>query len=122
MADGEGDVVNPGPNVANSCRGANWNGENGNVTTVGGCLAPSPWGAFDLGGNVGELTETLGTPIPPDLPTRRLRGGDFANTSALMGSSAFLAGSLNMLAEGANIGFRVGATLRELPWTEGDAP
>jgi len=120
MCDGVGDVTNPGPNVANTCQGASWNGETGNVTNVGGCLAPSPWGAFDLGGNVGEMTETPGTPIPPDLPTRRLRGGDFANSIALLGSSFFP--SLNMLAEGANIGFRVAATERSLPSRMTNAP
>jgi formylglycine-generating enzyme required for sulfatase activity len=109
-----GDVVNPGPNIANYDKGANWNGENGNVTTVGGCTSTSPWGALDVGGNMNEMTETPATPIPPNppdqpdpLPTRRLRGGDFSNTGTLMGSPAFLAGSLNMLAEGANVGFRV---------------
>jgi formylglycine-generating enzyme required for sulfatase activity len=113
-ADAFGDVVNPGPNLANYDKGADWNGENGNVTTVGGCEAVSRWGTFDLAGNINEMTETPGTPIPPNppdqpdpLPTRRIRGGDFANTGTLMGSPAFLAGSLNMLAEAANIGFRV---------------
>ncbi len=114
QANAVGDVANPGPNVANYDKGADWNDENGNVTTVGGCDAPCPWAAFDLAGNVNEMTETPGTPIPPNppdqpdpLPTRRIRGGDFSNQGALMGSPAFLAGSLNMLAEAANIGFRV---------------
>jgi formylglycine-generating enzyme required for sulfatase activity len=113
-ADEFGDVVNPGPNVANYDKGADWNDENGNVTTVGGCQALNRWGTFDLAGNINEMTETPGTPIPPNppdqpdpLPTRRIRGGDFSNTGTLMGSPAFLAGSLNMLAEAANIGFRV---------------
>ncbi len=114
QARANGDVVNPGANVANYDHGADWNGEHGNVTTAGGCASVSPWGALDLGGNINEMTETPGTTIPPNppdqpdpLPTRRLRGGDFANQGALMGSPAFLAGSLNMLAEGANVGFRV---------------
>jgi formylglycine-generating enzyme required for sulfatase activity len=108
-ADASGDVTNPGFNVANSDKGADWNGENGNVTTVGGCNAPSPWGTFDMGGNVNEITETVGTPItgPPQLPTRRLRGGDFSNAEVLMGSAVPLSGSLNMEALGANIGMRV---------------
>ncbi|MFT7464399.1 MAG: sulfatase activating formylglycine-generating enzyme, partial [Pseudohongiellaceae bacterium] len=114
-ADAVGDVTNPGNNIANVEKGADWNGENGNVTTVGGCAAPSPWGTFDMGGNANEITETLGTPIPgpPALPTRRLRGGDFSNTGVLMGSSASLSGSLNMLANGANIGARVASFA---PW------
>lgn len=113
-ANAQGDVANPGLNIANHSRGVNWNGENGNVTNVGGCTALSPWGALDMGGNMHEWTETLGVPIAPDppkfpdpRPTRRIRGGDFANTGFLMASHAFLASSLNMVAAGANIGFRV---------------
>ena len=117
-----GDVANPGPNVANLDRGAQWNGENGNVTTVGSAMALSAWGVSDLAGNVNEPTETLGVPIPPNppeqpdsLPTRRLRGGDFANVEVLAASPAAFAGSLNMLAEAANIGFRVAAKLCPVP-------
>ena len=113
-ADASGDVVNPGDQVANHDKGAGWNGESSNVTTVGGCGNTSAWGTADMGGNVNEMTETPGTPIPPNppgqpesLPTRRLRGGDFSNTGVLMGSAEFLAGNLNMLADGANVGFRV---------------
>jgi len=116
-ADAAGDVTNPGVNVANSDKGADWNGENGNVTTVGGTTSAGPWGTFDMGGNVNEITETPGTPItgPPVLPTRRLRGGDFSNAEVLMSSPAPFSGSLNMLAEGANVGFRIAALE---PWYE----
>lgn len=108
-ADAAGDVTNPGPDVANSDQGADWNGENGNVTTVGACQAPSPVGAFDMGGNAYEWTDQVGNPIPgpPPLPTRTGRGGDFANTSLLLGSPGFLAVDLNMAAEAANLGLRV---------------
>ena len=41
-ANAVGDVTNPGPNVANMNKGAAWNGENGNVTTVGGTMALNP--------------------------------------------------------------------------------
>ncbi len=116
LADAQGNVTNPGQNVANTDRGADWNGENGNVTTVAGCAATSAFGVYDLGGNMNEMTETLGTPIPPNppsqpdpLPTRRLRGGDFANVSILMSSPPPFSGSLNMEADGANVGLRVAA-------------
>jgi formylglycine-generating enzyme required for sulfatase activity len=116
MADLVGNVTNPGLNVANMDKGADWNDENGNVTTVGGSTSQSPWGLLDMAGNINEQTETLGTPIPPNppdqpdaLPTRRIRGGDFANQILLAASPAFLSGSLNMEAEAANIGFRVAA-------------
>ncbi len=113
-ADANGNVVNPGANIANHTKGADWNGENGNVTTVGGCIAISAWGVLDLGGNMNEHTETLGLPIPPSppehpapRPTRILRGGDFSNTGLLMASPDWLASDLNMVAAGMNIGFRV---------------
>lgn len=117
LADGGGDVINPGSNVANTDKAADWNGENGNVTTVGGCTSITAWGLFDMGGNMGELTETPAPPIAgdPPLPTRRLRGGDFANTGVLMGSPAGFAGGLNMAAEAANIGARVAAFA---PWAD----
>jgi formylglycine-generating enzyme required for sulfatase activity len=114
-ADGAGDVTNPGANVANADKGADWNGENGNVTSVGGCSAPGPWGTLDQGGNLGEMTETPGTPIPgpPVLPTRRMRGGDFSNSGVLMGSNVVFGLSLNMEAAAANVGLRVGSFA---PW------
>ena len=34
-ANAVGDISNPGANVANYNFGADWNGQNGNVTTVG---------------------------------------------------------------------------------------
>ena len=116
LATANGDVANPGPNVANMDGGADWNGENGNVTTVGGSLALNAWELFDLAGNINEQTETSGPPIPPNppaqpdpLPTRRIRGGDFANPVALAASPAGFSPALNMEAEAANIGLRVAA-------------
>ena len=51
-------MTNPGPNVANHSQGADWNGENGNVTSVGNCgsLSMGPWGTYDQGGNVADLS------------------------------------------------------------------
>jgi len=122
LASPVGDVVNPGPNVANMDKSADWNDENGNVTTLGGTTSVSPWGLYDMAGNVNEPTETLGAPIPPnppdqpeELPTRRLRGGDFSNPTILASSPAAFAGSLNMLAEAANVGFRIGARFCLVP-------
>ncbi len=116
LATANGDVANPGPNVANMAGGADWNDENGNVTTVGGTMALNAWGVFDLAGNLNEQTETSGPPIPPNppeqpdpLPTRRIRGGDFANPVALAASPAGFSPALNMEAEAANIGLRVAA-------------
>lgn len=54
-----GDISNPGENVVNCSRGADWNGQDGNVTTVGsaGAGSESFYGTFDQGGNVWEWNE-----------------------------------------------------------------
>ena len=56
-----GDIGNPGPNVANYDHSADWNGENGNVTTVGsaGPLSESYYGTSDQGGNLLEWNEAV---------------------------------------------------------------
>lgn len=102
-ADAVGEVTNPGVNVANYGGGADWNGENGNVTTVGGTTSESPWGAFDMGGNLYEMTETPGTPATD----REHRGGDFSNAGVLMKSGLVI--ELDMTVEAGNFGFRVAA-------------
>jgi formylglycine-generating enzyme required for sulfatase activity len=61
-ADVAGNVSNPGVNVANGWRQANWNGSSsGNVTTVGsaGPASASFFGTSDQSGNVREWTEGL---------------------------------------------------------------
>ena len=58
-ANAVGDISNPGVNVANYNDGADWNGQIGNVTTVGsaGPLSASHYGTYDQGGNVWEYNE-----------------------------------------------------------------
>src|SRR5262249_23593715 len=58
-ANSVGDVSNPGVNVANYNDGANWNGQIGNLTTVGsaGPLSASFYGTYDQGGNVWEYND-----------------------------------------------------------------
>ncbi len=57
-----GDISNPGANVANHDFGATWNGAEGlgNVTTVAsaGPLSASPYGTYDQGGNQLEWNDT----------------------------------------------------------------
>jgi formylglycine-generating enzyme required for sulfatase activity len=62
-ANATGDISNPGVNVANYNRGADWNGQNGNVTTVGsaGAGSESFYGTSDQGDNVSEWVEVLRT-------------------------------------------------------------
>ncbi len=71
-----GDISNPGPNVANYNQGADWNGLDGNVTTVGsaGLLSNSFYGTSDQGGNVSEWTERQSTITAT---SRSSRGGAF---------------------------------------------
>ena len=74
QATAEGDISNPGPNVVNYQRGADWGGQDGHVTTVGsaGVDSASPWGTYDQGGNVWEWNDTIPTPFTS---YRGIRGG-----------------------------------------------
>jgi len=84
LATSVGDVANPGLNVANYGKFADWNGKDGNVTTVGGAgpLSIGPWGTWEQGGNAYEWVETLSP--DPDGDRRELRGGGFkSNTTNL---------------------------------------
>ncbi len=76
VASATGDITNPGANVANYASGADWNGQNGNVTTVGsaGALAESYFGTADQGGNVYEWNDAVISGS-----SRGLRGGSFLN-------------------------------------------
>ena len=71
-ANAVGDISNPGANVANYGNGADWNAQDGNVTTVGsaGPLSESFYGTSDRCGNVWEWNEGL-----IDVRFRVLRGG-----------------------------------------------
>ncbi len=106
-ANSVGDISNPGANVANYNLGADWNIQNGNVTTVGsaGALSDSFYGTADQGGNVWEWNEALISGSG-----RGLRGGSwFDNSSNLLASSRF---DVSPTSEGSAFGFRV-ATVPE---------
>jgi formylglycine-generating enzyme required for sulfatase activity len=96
-----GDINNPGMNVANYNNGVDWNGRDGNVSTVGsaGAGSASFYGTFDQGGNVYEWNETV-----RDL-SRIIRGGNYFNPSIDL--SASFRFSVDPAAENSNLGFRV---------------
>gem|GEM_PF-1630753 len=102
-----GDISNHGTNVANYQSNANWNAQNGNVTTVGsaGPLSESFYGTSDQGGNVFEWNEAL---ISGSF--RGLRGGSWDSTSGHLQSSFRFNSSPS--GEDFGIGFRV-ATVPE---------
>ena len=102
-ANASGDVGNPGRNVANYTHGADWNGQNGNVTTVGsaGADSASPYGTFDQGGNVGEWNEAV-----INATSRGLRGGSWNNISNYV-LSASARSSSSPTHETFDVGFRV---------------
>lgn len=93
-----GDIANPGARRTNFASAADWNGQNGNVTTVGsaGPLTASYYGTFDQGGNIWEWTES-----------RFLRGGHYSVPTGVETSASYRNPYTNF--EIAEIGFRVAA-------------
>lgn len=106
-ANSVGDINNPGANVANYLSGADWNSQNGNVTTVGsaGPSSDSFYGTADQGGNVWEWNEAL-----ISASFRGLRGGSFVDHLAELPSTNRDANGST--SEDYNAGFRV-ATVPE---------
>jgi len=107
-ADSVGNISNPGANVANYHAGADWNSQDGNVTTVGsaGPLSDSFYGTADQGGNVWEWNEAL---ISGSF--RGLRGGSWGFGANNLPSSV-RANDWVPSSENPGIGFRV-ATVPE---------
>jgi formylglycine-generating enzyme required for sulfatase activity len=101
-ADANGNITNGGANVANYISGAIWNGQTGNVTTVGsaGATSDSFYGAYDLAGNVWEWNEAIIGNV------RGLRGGSW-NVSPESFLSASNRVSYPATAESSNFGFRL---------------
>ena len=98
-----GDVSNPGPNVANLDRGADWNGLNGNVTTIGSAGSASYYGIHNMAGNVAEWGEQI------DGSKRGVRGGSYDNFDADGSMSDFLFPETEL----PNLGFRIGSLFFE---------
>ncbi len=103
VASAIGEVANPGFNVANYGSGADWNGQDGHLTTVGGSgsLGVSPWGTYDQGGNVREWTESA------EGLNRKTRGGSFRSSVDELRSTAVIV--THWSSEVDQTGFRVAA-------------
>jgi formylglycine-generating enzyme required for sulfatase activity len=100
-ADDVGGISNPGANVANYFSGADWNGQDGNVTTVGsaGSGSASYYGTFDQGGNVFEWSEAITG------SSRVIRGGAWGSAGGSLQSSN--RGGLTPSADSFSVGFRL---------------
>ncbi len=88
-------------NFANYTSGADWNSEDGNVTTVGTNGGPSAYGAFDMSGNVNEWNDLTGAAGS----SRGLRGGAWPNGAFPLSSSDSL--SYDPSLESDDWGFRL---------------
>ena len=104
-------VVGPfsaGANSANFNFCADWDGQNGNITTVGSNGGPSFYGTFDQSGNVYEWNDLNG----PAGNSRGLRGGFWA-FDAFSVSSSFRS-TISPSNENNNIGFRLASSFSSL--------
>ena len=96
----------PGANSANFNRCADWNGQDGNVTTVGSNGGPSVYGTYDQSGNVSELNDLDGNPGS----SRGLRGGSWNFSNPLFLSSSNRTSAFPADNRGDSIGFRLASS------------
>ena len=105
-ADGQGNgSAGSTGNYANYSNHADWNSQNGNVTSVGTNGGPSAYGAFDMSGNIYELMSNMAGASNPGI-----RGGAWDTGSGDLSVSG--AASISTSAENNDTGFRL-ATVPE---------
>ena len=88
-------------NFANFNLAADWNSQDGNVTTVGTNGGASAYGAFDMSGNVCEWNDLTGAAGS----FRGLRGGNFFENAVYLSSSGRITNAPSY--ENAGLGFRL---------------
>jgi formylglycine-generating enzyme len=106
-ATANGDIANPGATTVNMNSGADWNGQDGNFTSVGSAGSTCFYGAFDMNGNVREWIQDTAF----NQGFRGQMGGDFtsgwnANPDFVFGlDPAFVTFSVPTI-ESIDVGFR----------------
>ena len=90
-------------NYANYGSHADWNSQNGNVTSVGTNGGPSAYGAFDMSGNIEEWNDLTGAAGS----SRGLRGGYWGSYASGLSSSGRYTSDPSD--GGSYIGFRLAA-------------
>ncbi len=109
-ANSTGVISNPGANVANYALEADWNGQDGNLTTVGSALAVNYFGTADQAGNVHEWTDAVLR------SSRVLRGGSWAFNSTYLPAINSISSSPSN--EFNYVGFRVASVVASVPVPE----
>jgi formylglycine-generating enzyme required for sulfatase activity len=110
---GIGSAGNTG-NFANSNSAADWNSQNGNVTTVGTNGGPSAYAAFDMTGNMMEWNDLDG--LASSGSFRGQRSGDYTSPSPFVLSSSYN-GTRDPSYEDDIFGFRLAAVAVPEPST-----
>jgi formylglycine-generating enzyme len=109
-ADLFGNISNPGADVINFGSGADWNSQNGNLTSVGsaGPASASYFGTYDQGGNVYEINDATSVNLGG---SRGMRGGAYNDTH--FAARATTRNFFTSYAEADNLGFRLAYAVPE---------
>ncbi len=111
-----GDIANPGATTVNMNSGADWNGQDGNLTTVGSAGSSSFYGAFDMNGNVREWLQDTAF----NQGFRGQMGGDFtsgwnANPNFVFGLDPTSVSFRIPTSETVEVGFRFASSMTVVP-------